>query len=64
MIHIINEHGEKEAIPASNSLDEIVRRNVTVDLEWYKNSGYCSAEEFFKNMRNKYKYEVCNKKEY
>lgn len=51
-----NEQGQKEAIPASNSLNEKVNRNVTVDLVWYKEHGYCSADEFFKIMRGKYNY--------
>lgn len=46
MIHIINEQGQKEVI--STSTKEKVNRNVTVDLEWYKEHGYCSADEFFK----------------
>ena len=54
MIHIINEQGQKETIPASNSLNEKVNRNVTVDLEWYKEHGYCSADEFFSKMCIKY----------
>ena len=58
MIHIINEQGQKEAIPASNSLNEKVNRNVTVDLEWYKEHGYCSADEFFSKMRSKYNYDT------
>ncbi len=57
MIHIINEQGQKKAIPASNSLNETANRNVTVDLEWYKKYGYCSADEFFKKMRGKYNYD-------
>ena len=58
MIHIINEQGQKEAIPASNSLNEKVNRNVTVDLEWYKEHGYCSADAFFSKMRSKYNYDT------
>ena len=54
MIHIINEQGQKEEIQAST---EEVNRNVTIDLEWYKEHGYCSADEFFKEMRSKYNYD-------
>ena len=53
MIHIINEQGQKEVIPASTRK---VNRNVTIDFEWYKEHGYCSADEFFKEMRSKYNY--------
>lgn len=54
MIHIINEQGQKEEIQAST---EKVNRNVTIDLEWYKEHGYCSADELFKEMRSKYNYD-------
>ncbi len=56
MIHIINEQGQKEVI--STSTKEKVNRNVTVDLEWYKEHGYCSADEFLKKMRSKYNYDT------
>lgn len=55
-IHIINEFGKKEVIPNSNSSKEEVSRDVTIDLDWYNEHGYRSADVFFEEMRSKYNY--------
>lgn len=47
MIHIINEKGQKDVIANSNTLNEKVNRNVIIDIDWYKEHGYCSANDFF-----------------
>ena len=56
MMHIINEEGQKDVIANSNTLNEKINRNVRVDLDWYKEHGYCSANDFFTRMRKKYEY--------
>lgn len=60
-IHINKKSGDRRAA-ATKELEQLFPES-QLDMEWYKEHGYCIAEDFFKKMRNKYHYDIQSSEE-